>query len=152
MEAFNMDINVNRNVTPPAARISPPQQTHQRTPARSERGEVQRPANETPRTEPASQASVYVQHTRRTGNDEYAMREERATVRMLQSAIAEANRRLSTAHRQIQSSIHEQTNRLMVRVIDTYTNEVIREIPPERVLDAHAALLELAGLFVDTQG
>ena len=32
------------------------------------------------------------------------------------------------------------------------TNEAVREIPPQRVLDAHASLLELAGLFMDTRG
>jgi flagellar protein FlaG len=38
----------------------------------------------------------------------------------------------------------------MVKVMDINTNEVIREIPPEKVLDAFAAALELAGVFVDT--
>jgi flagellar protein FlaG len=47
---------------------------------------------------------------------------------------------------------HEATGRTMVTVYNTDTTEVIREIPPERVLDAHASLLEMAGLFMDKRG
>jgi flagellar protein FlaG len=47
---------------------------------------------------------------------------------------------------------HAATGRIMVAVYDTNTTEVIREIPPERVLDAHASLLEMAGLILDRRG
>jgi flagellar protein FlaG len=34
-------------------------------------------------------------------------------------------------------------------VIDENTNEVVREIPPEKILDVMASIMELAGLIVD---
>jgi len=37
----------------------------------------------------------------------------------------------------------------MVKVIDINTNEVIREIPPEKILDMVATMLEMAGIIVD---
>jgi flagellar protein FlaG len=37
----------------------------------------------------------------------------------------------------------------MVKVIDENTGEVIREIPPKKILDMVANMLELAGLLVD---
>lgn len=37
----------------------------------------------------------------------------------------------------------------MVKVVDTQTNEIIREIPPEKTLDMFVKMLELAGIFVD---
>lgn len=46
-------------------------------------------------------------------------------------------------------SIHEGTEAVMVKVIDTETDEIIREIPPEKILDMVAKMWELAGILVD---
>lgn len=45
--------------------------------------------------------------------------------------------------------VHEETERIIARVIDRETKEVIREIPPEKFLDMIARLQELAGVFID---
>lgn len=45
--------------------------------------------------------------------------------------------------------VHEETERIIARVIDRETKEVIREIPPEKYLDMIARLQELAGVFID---
>jgi flagellar protein FlaG len=37
----------------------------------------------------------------------------------------------------------------MIKVIDETTNEVIKEIPPKKILDVIASMLEMAGLLVD---
>ena len=37
----------------------------------------------------------------------------------------------------------------MVKVIDEGTDEIIREIPPEQILNMVAKMWELAGLLVD---
>lgn len=37
----------------------------------------------------------------------------------------------------------------MVKVIDVNTDEVIREIPPEKILDLVAAIWEITGIMVD---
>jgi len=44
----------------------------------------------------------------------------------------------------LQFSIHEETKEIMVKVLDTDTEEVIREIPPEKILDMVAKIWELA--------
>ncbi len=44
---------------------------------------------------------------------------------------------------------HEETNRISITVRDKETDEVIREIPPEKALDMIAKAWELAGLMVD---
>ncbi|MDD4707168.1 MAG: flagellar protein FlaG, partial [Firmicutes bacterium] len=38
---------------------------------------------------------------------------------------------------------------IMVKVINDETDEIIREIPPEKILDMVAKIWELAGLMVD---
>ena len=64
-------------------------------------------------------------------------------------ALERVNRSLTGSNRRFDISIHEKTNEIMVKVIDTQTDKVIREIPPEKILDMVAKLWELAGLFVD---
>jgi len=64
-------------------------------------------------------------------------------------AVRQANKALEGTNRRFEYSIHEQTKTIMVKVIDTQTNEVIREIPPEKILNLIAKLWELAGIIVD---
>lgn len=45
--------------------------------------------------------------------------------------------------------IHEETNRIMVQVIDQETGEILNEIPPEKILDLVARIYELVGLLLD---
>ena len=45
--------------------------------------------------------------------------------------------------------MHDKLNVVMVKVIDTSTDEVIREIPPKKLLDMVANMLDVAGLLMD---
>ena len=71
---------------------------------------------------------------------------------MLQRAVVEINSSLAAHSRHLSVSMHEATGRHVVTVYNSDTSEVVREIPPARVLDAHANMLEMAGLFVNTRG
>jgi len=64
-------------------------------------------------------------------------------------AIQKANRAISGANRRFEFSIHEKTKEVMIKVIDSDTNDVIREIPSEKILDMIASMWEMAGLIVD---
>lgn len=64
-------------------------------------------------------------------------------------AIERANRTLTINNNYLKFSIHSKTHQIMVKVVNPDTNEVVREIPPEKVLDMVAKMWELAGLFVD---
>lgn len=48
--------------------------------------------------------------------------------------------------------IHDDTNRVTIKIVDKDTKEVIREFPPEETLDMIAKVWELAGLMVDERG
>lgn len=65
------------------------------------------------------------------------------------SAIEKANSALVLSNRALEFSVHEKTKEIMVKVIDTETKEVIREIPSEKILDMVANILEMAGILVD---
>lgn len=45
--------------------------------------------------------------------------------------------------------IHEKTNRVTIKIVDKGTDEVIKEIPPEKTLDMIAKCMEIAGVLVD---
>lgn len=63
--------------------------------------------------------------------------------------IEKANKEFIAYDRRFEFSIHEKTNQIMVKVIDVKNDEVIRELPPEKVLDMVAAMWEIAGIIVD---
>lgn len=64
-------------------------------------------------------------------------------------AIEKANKVISGANTKFEFSIHKETKQIMVKVINSETNEVIREIPPEKVLDMVAKFWEMSGIIVD---
>ncbi len=69
--------------------------------------------------------------------------------RVVIEAIQKANKAISGGNRRFEFSIHEKTNEIVVKVFDTDTNELIREIPNEKVLDMVAKMCEMAGILVD---
>ncbi|MBD5095453.1 MAG: flagellar protein FlaG [Lachnospiraceae bacterium] len=69
------------------------------------------------------------------------------------AAVEDLNRQVSQPkiikHTQLSFKYHEETNRISITVTDSDTDEVIREIPPEKALDMLAKAWEIAGLLVD---
>ena len=63
--------------------------------------------------------------------------------------IESANKQFIAYDRRFEFSIHEKTKQIMVKVIDVTTDEIIREIPPEKILDLVASIWEVAGIIVD---
>lgn len=45
--------------------------------------------------------------------------------------------------------IHDETNRVTIKIVDKTTKEVIKEFPPEKTLDMIAKVWEMAGIMVD---
>jgi Uncharacterized flagellar protein FlaG len=66
----------------------------------------------------------------------------RSTVRELQTMSEAYNRRLSF-------SINEKLNEVVVKVIDTNTDKVVREIPPTELQRVYERIREALGLLID---
>jgi flagellar protein FlaG len=64
-------------------------------------------------------------------------------------AIEKANKAISGGNRRFEFSIHKKTKEIMIKVINSDTNEIVREIPPEKTLDMVARMWEMAGIIVD---
>ncbi|HHX59502.1 MAG TPA: flagellar protein FlaG [Epulopiscium sp.] len=69
--------------------------------------------------------------------------------KLIMEAIEKANQKVLGPGREFEFAIHKKTKQIMVKVLNSETKEIIREIPPEKVLDAVAYMCELAGIFVD---
>lgn len=50
---------------------------------------------------------------------------------------------------QLSFTVHKETEQLVVKVIDPHSNRVIREIPPEELLDLAVRLQEMLGFLID---
>ncbi len=59
------------------------------------------------------------------------------------------NKTLKNSNRELQYSIHDKLNQIMIKLIDTETKEVLREFPQEKNLDVLAKMLEFSGLLLD---
>lgn len=64
-------------------------------------------------------------------------------------AIDRAIKALEGPHTVFEVSVHEQTNSIMVKVLDRDSGQLIREIPPEKTLDLVAKMMEIAGILID---
>ncbi|MCI1774337.1 MULTISPECIES: flagellar protein FlaG [Paenibacillus] len=69
----------------------------------------------------------------------------------LGALIERGNQVLEKTETRLEVSFHELTNQMMVKLVDTQTNEVVKEIPPEKWLDLVYNLCEQMGLFIDTK-
>lgn len=69
-----------------------------------------------------------------------------------QEAIQSANKILLPTGREFEYKVHEKTHRILVKVVDTDSREIIKELPPEKELDALAKMWELTGILVDKKG
>ncbi len=67
----------------------------------------------------------------------------------LKKATGEMNRKINNSNEQAVFGVNEDTNRIMIKIMDKETKEVIKEFPPEKTLDMIARIWEMAGILVD---
>lgn len=65
----------------------------------------------------------------------------------IKKAVEQLNKNLSNS--EAIYGIHEESNRVTIKIIDKDSKEVIKELPPEKTLDMIAKVWELAGMLVD---
>ena len=69
---------------------------------------------------------------------------------MLSKGVRDINKKLAqVSSNEMSYSYHKPTRSVAVTVFNSQTKEVVREIPPQKALDALAKMWELAGIIVD---
>ncbi len=76
--------------------------------------------------------------------------QEAANNKAIKRAVEEVNRKAK--NNELIFGVHDATNRVMIKVVDRDTKEVLREFPPEKTLDMIAKVWELAGIMIDERG
>lgn len=80
-------------------------------------------------------------------NGESPREQQQASNEQIKKAVESLNRNM--AHSEAVFGIHDETNRVTIKIINRDTKEVIKELPPEKTLDMIAKVWEIAGIMVD---
>lgn len=67
----------------------------------------------------------------------------------LDDSVKQLNKAAEALNVELKFEVHKDTHRVVVKVIDKAKNEVIREIPPEKIVDMVSQMQHMIGLFVD---
>ena len=101
-------------------------------------------------TESAASVETRPENVQQTGNaQEQAQRGPSAGE--LQKALEEVEKAVAPMAQSLQFSLDKDSGRTVVKVMDTDTNEVIRQIPSEEVLAISKAVDKLKGLLIKQQ-
>lgn len=67
----------------------------------------------------------------------------------IRKAVEDINKSASGTQSEAIFGIHEETNRVTIKIVDKNSRKVIKEFPPEKTLDMIAKVWEMAGIMVD---
>ena len=83
------------------------------------------------------------------GMDMQNMPNNQTNEQQIKSAVDKANKAMKHTQTRCEFSYHEPTKSISIKIIDEQTDEILREVPPEKVLDMIEKMWEMAGLLVD---
>lgn len=67
----------------------------------------------------------------------------------LEEAVEQLNKTVQAYNTELKFTVHKESGEVAVKVIDTRDKTIIREIPPERVLDFAAHVKKMLGILFD---
>lgn len=80
---------------------------------------------------------------------EQSKEEEKISKETLEEVIKGINQFLMPSHTSLKFTLHEDLKEYFVAIVDDNTKEVIREIPPKKLLDMYAAMKDFIGIIFD---
>lgn len=83
--------------------------------------------------------------------DPELQREQQQRVDDLRDKVAQLNDYMQNLNRSLQFSVDEDSGDTVVKVIDSDTDEVVRQIPSESILKIRNAVAEYRGILLETQ-
>jgi len=88
-------------------------------------------------------------HRQPTGLQETDHTSEQPQKHLLGKAVDQLNQMIQTHHTALHFVLHDKLQSYYVQVIDTDSQQVLREIPSKKILDYYASMLQHMGLLVD---
>jgi flagellar protein FlaG len=77
--------------------------------------------------------------------------ESQLSLEKTRSMVAELNKTLEEVEGNYSVSVDNDTGLVVVRITDTETGDIIKQVPPEQVLEAGVSLDKIIGLLVNDQ-
>ena len=94
--------------------------------------------------------ALNTKETSSDGSGESGARQQGAEqTAQIKKAVDEINKSRTGSQAEAIFGIHEETNRVTIKIVDKQSKKVIKEYPPEQTLDMIAKAWELAGIMVD---
>lgn len=69
--------------------------------------------------------------------------------REVKNMVDGLNKLIKNADTHLEYEKHEKLNEYVIRIVDNETKEVVKEIPPKKILDMVAKMCEMIGIIVD---
>lgn len=76
-------------------------------------------------------------------------KEHEVSKERLKNVITVMNEFLLPTNTSLKFEMHEELKKYFVKIVDSSTQEVVREIPPKKLLDMYAEMTRFVGLLVD---
>ncbi len=83
----------------------------------------------------------------KSDQEDNGQQQQQANPDQIKKAVERLNKQMTNSEALF--GIHDETNRVTIKIVDKKTKEVIKEFPPEKTLDMIAKVWELAGILVD---
>lgn len=74
---------------------------------------------------------------------------DRFSEQQVQDAIDKLNNTIQIFNKRLRLSYHEEAKRFVIKVIDSQTDKIVREIPSKEFVDFLVRLHQMIGVFID---
>ncbi len=95
------------------------------------------------------QSRIRQQQEQAKSQQEVLVDSEKGLLQEMEEAVRKLNDTADAMQLSLRFLVHKESERWMVQVIDILQDEIIREIPPEKVLNVVAQIQSLIGVLLD---
>lgn|SRR5690606_31057709 len=82
-------------------------------------------------------------------NQQQSEEERQLPVEKAKQMTDSMNKFLESVNTQLRFKLHNELKEYYVTIVDSKTDEVVREIPSKKLMDVYAAMKEFVGLLID---
>lgn len=101
----------------------------------------------------SSPERIFVEPARRSRQGDAQVQQPHQQKKLSQEEVErivrEVNENLQAMHTELNFSVDKETEKIVLKIVNSKTQEVIRQIPPEEALRIASRLSKLLGLLID---
>jgi len=109
-----------------------------------------KPAEKSVQTGSVSESSAAREESKSRGFEQQREQQQERT-EALRDKVAELNDYMQNLNRSLQFSVDDESGDTVIKVVDSETEELVRQIPSEEILRARNAIEKYRGILLETQ-